>query len=192
MINFETYITLLFSIVIALLTAFITIFTSNNISNSKKRNSFIILFSTFILLIAFATLLYCLNSYFCISDLFPFTKVQFSEPTFKTKYKTYCVACLCMLIEIYIIILLNCDDEIGFRADASVAFDKKYAIITIIFHFLISTYFHIWFIYGLCYFSFKIFVDVIISLVVFFMEICILYNINKYLTLRKERHLLNS
>lgn len=188
MIDFNTYISILFAIIIPSIGIFITLICSN-LSCSKRRISLsILLFCSFIL-ICFATLLYCFNRYFCISDLLPFTKENFTEPLFNTKYKNYFLASFGICIGISIYILCNCGAEIGYRVDGSVTFDKKYAIITLVFHFFISTYIHIWFIYALCYFSFNIFADAIMSLVVLSIEFCILYNVNKYLTLRKKRDL---
>lgn len=185
MIELNTYVTLLFSIVISLVSIFIAI-NMGNICHSKKRKLLFISFFFSFILIIIATLLHYLNGNFHISNLLPFTKEQFSEPFFITKYKKYCIISVGYYLAIYAFILSNCDKEIGIRADASIAFDKKYAIITLLFHFFISTYIHIWLIYGLCYFSFKIFVTVIISIVVSIIELCILYNINKYLPLEKK------
>lgn len=183
MISFDTYITLLFAIIIPAIGIFITI-TISNFSYYKKRDSLLILlFSSFMLLII-ATLLYCLKRYLYASDLLPFTKPQFSEPLFYTKYKTYFFLSIGFSLGICVNIFINCGN-IRDNGYGIVIFNIKYAIITTFFYLFIIIYAHLWFIYGLCYFSFNIIVDIIISFIIMGIEFGILYHFNTYLTFRK-------
>lgn len=186
MIDRNTYISILFSIVLTVVSIYIPFILKKH-SNFRKRNLLFILLFCLFALISFATLLYCINEDFCISGLLPFANAQFSDPLFNAKYKKYFIIYWGIHVGTYSCILSECNNEIGIRPDGSVAFDMKYAIITLIFYFFIDTYVHIWLIYLLCYLPLKFFINVIILLTISCIEFYILYSINKFLAIRKER-----
>lgn len=185
MIGFDTYITILFSIVIPAIGVFIAII-SGKYSYYKKRDLLFILFFISFVLIVISTLLYCYGRYLYLPDLLPFTKPQFSDIKFRNLYILLFffpfIGSLCACIEIVII---------GRRINdiyITAVHDIKYIIITLLFHIFISTYIHLWITYVLCFLTFNyitISAITIFFIILIFIEASVFYSINKYLTFRK-------
>ena len=184
MININEYITILLGFIAALIGIYVTIYFQK-IKRSKKRKITIILTVTSILAIIILTIIYGYGR-FDFSQLLPFGKQQFKNDLFIEKYKKYSQIYLALLASCYITIYCECgnikENLYPLRIEI---FDKGYVTITILFHFPISTYAQIWLIYMLCSHSFSLIIRILISIVIFIIEFCSLYFINKYLTFRK-------
>lgn len=184
MINTNEYITILFGLFAALLGIYVTIYLQK-VESSKKRKATIIVTVTAILLIQILTIIYGYGK-FDFSKLLPFGKHQFTDAQFKEKYKKYSECLFCIFFSYYFVIFSHCGN-IKDNFFNYVVLDKRYAIITILFHFPISVYAHIWFIYMLCYYSFSLKACILISFMLYIIEFLILYFINKHLTFKKLR-----
>lgn len=185
MINTNEYIIALFGFIGVLMSIYVAIYLSK-IERSKKRKITIIVTATAILLLIILTIIYGYGK-FNFSKLLPFGKQQFTDNLFIEKYKVYFACFSGAVYSYYMSLFSRCGNDIGWAADHSVILDKRYVIITILFHFPISIYAHIWYIYILCYYSFSPIICILISIVLITIEFCILYFINKHLTFRKLR-----
>lgn len=183
MIEIDTYISILFSIIIPIIGISITIIIEK-LSYFKKRDLFFILFFLSFILIIIATLIYCYDRYLYIPDMLPLNKPQFSDPLFCAKYKKYFILSFTITLSCCLLIAMDCGN-IKDNGNGIVIFDTKYVIITLFLYLFISTYIHLWFIYGLCYLSFSPITCAVISFILMFIEMGILHYINTYLTFRK-------
>jgi len=191
MIEIDTYINILFAIIIPSIGVYISIIMNNN-SHYKKRNLLFILFFTSIILIIIATLIYCYDRYIFISDILPFSKPQFSDSSYNYKYKNVFTCLKWSTLLCCILIILKCGNinENGYGVRI---FYIKYAIIALLFYLIIGTYVHLWLAYLLCNLLGNLLGDLssnyapysLIVAIVSLIEYGILYYINTYLTYKK-------
>lgn len=183
MIEADTYISIVFAIIVPVIGGTITIIIKD-FSYFKRRDLLLGLYiSTFMLLLA-ATLIYCCNRYFEISDLLPLTKDFFSDPSFSNDYKNIFICSFAIILFCFIMVLAKCGD-IRENGSGFVIFDIKCAIITLTFYLFIGVYLHLWFAYILCRLALPYIICMLVSIVLAYIEFGILNFGHTYLTFRK-------
>lgn len=154
MINIDTYISILFSILIAsLLGSYITIFTQN-FSRFQKRKMVIVVSVITVFLLILLTIIYCYGRYdfkiflpsfstsksFDISNLLPFNKLQFLNVSFSNLYcNNICISVGLFVVGYILMVYLG-----------SIIFDKKHLLLTSVITIFIVSYLRLWEIYITC------------------------------------------